>query len=277
MKNTTILLLLLFSFFVMAQKSEKIKGSKTVTTELIEIGNFDSLEVSDNIEVYLERGEKSEMKIEADDNLHSIITIDLTGNTLRLNTSKKAIKYKKLTIRLTYTKDLKMITAKDESVINAIQEILLDNITIKAYNDSNLNLNVNTTEFNFVSDDKSKIELNLKSENANFTLSNKTTVKALINSVNLKFDTYQKSEATIEGDVSYANIRLDNNSELTAKNLIIKNVDLLAESYSNCSINVNTNLSLDASGNSNIQLYGDQKIEIKRFVDNATISKKPTK
>jgi len=261
----------------MAQKSEKIKGSKTVTTELIEIGNFDSLEVSDNIEVYLERGEKSEMKIEADDNLHSIITIDLTANTLRLNTSKKAIKYKKLTVRLTYTKDLKMITAKDESVINAIQEILLDNITIKAYNDSNLNLNVNTTEFNFVSDDKSKIELNLKSENANFTLSNKTTVKALINSVNLKFDSYQKSEATIEGDVSYANIRLDNNSELTAKNLIIKNVDLLAESYSNCSINVNTNLSLDASGNSNIQLYGDQKIEIKRFVDNATISKKPTK
>nr|MBP7470548.1 DUF2807 domain-containing protein [Flavobacterium sp.] len=78
MKNYATLLILVFvSNFALAQKSEKIKGSKTVTIEQKEIGSFNSLEVSDNIEVYLDRGEKCELKIEADDNLHDIIKIDL--------------------------------------------------------------------------------------------------------------------------------------------------------------------------------------------------------
>ena len=94
MKNYSVLLLLLFvSTLALAQKNEKIKGSKIVTIVQKEIGSFDSLEVGDNIEVYLDRGEKSELKIEADDNLHEIINIDLSSNTLRINTSKKAVNY----------------------------------------------------------------------------------------------------------------------------------------------------------------------------------------
>lgn len=276
-KYTAFFLLLLVSTFATAQKSEKIKGSKTVTIEQKEIGNFNSLEVSDNIEVYLDRGEKCELKIEADDNLHDIVKIDLTANTLRINTTKEATNYKKLIVRVTYTKDLKMITAHNEAVINAIQEIQLDDITFKTHDDTALFLNVNSKNFSLQSDDNSKTELNLKSENAVIELSKNTTLKALISSLNLKCDMYQKTKATLEGDVTNANIRLDNNAQFTANNLVIKKADLLAESYSHCIINVNTLLSIDASGNSEIHLYGEQKIETKRFMDNATLSKKPTK
>ncbi|TDD97281.1 GIN domain-containing protein [Flavobacterium cellulosilyticum] len=276
-KQNFLILLLLVNTLVLAQKKEKIKGSNIVTIEQREIGNFDSIEVSDNIEVYLHRGEKSELKIEADDILHSIISIDLLGNTLRLTTSKTAYRYKKLSVRVTYTKDLKMITAKDDSKINAIQEIQLNDITINALDNSEFNLNVNTTNFILKSDDKSKAELNLKSENATFQISKKATLKALVSSLNLKCDLYEKSIATLEGDITNANIRLDNNSELTAKNLVIKNIDLLTESYSKGSVNSNTNITIDASGNSEILLYGDPKIEIKRFVDSASINKQPSK
>jgi len=276
-KCPVFLLVLLISSFALAQNNEKIKGSKTVTIEQKEIGDFDSLEVGDNIEVYLDRGEKSELKIEADDNLHSIINIDLNAKTLRINTSKTAVSYKKLIVRVTYTKDLKMITAKDESIVNAIQEILLDDITFKAHDNSNLNLNVNSRNFILQSDDKSKTELNLKSEMTTIELSKNATLKALISAQELKCDLYQKAKATLEGDVINANIRLDNNAVFTGNNLVIKNAELLAESYSNCSINVNTNIIIDASGSSEIQIYGDQKIEIKRFVDNPTLKKRPTK
>jgi hypothetical protein len=276
-KCPVFLLVLLISSFALAQNNDKIKGSKIVTIENVAIGDFDSLEVSDNIEVYLDRGEKSELKIEADDNLHSIINIDLSANTLRLNTSKTAVNYKKLVVRVTYTKDLKMITAKDHSVIYAIQEIQLDDITFKAQDNSSLNLNVNSRSFFLLSDDKSKTELNLKSEIATIELSKNATLKALVSAQELKCDLYQKTKATLEGDVTNANIRLDNNAIFTGNNLVIKNAELLAESYSNCSINVNTNIIIDASGNSEITIYGDQKIELKRFVDNPTLRKKPTK
>lgn len=278
MKNYSVLLLFLFvTTFALAQKNEKIKGSKIVTMEQKEIGDFDSLEVSDNIEVYLDRGEKSELKIEADDNLHDIINIDLSSNTLRLNTSKKAVNYKKLIVRVTYTNDLKMVTSKNSAIINAIQEIQLNEITFKAFDHSKLNLNVNSKNFYLQSDNNSKTELNLKSEEATIELSKNATLKALIASVDLKCDLYQKSKANLEGDVTNAVIRLDNNAEFTGNNLIIKTAELIAEGYSNCSINTNTDLSIEASGNSKIQIYGEQKVEIRRFMDNATLNKKPTK
>ncbi len=278
MKKYAVLILLLFATtLALAQKKEKIKGSKIVTIEQKEIGDFESLEVSDNIEVYLDRGEKCELKMEADDNLHDIINIDLTANTLRINTTKTATNYKKLIVRITYTNELKRVVSKDEAIINAIQEIQLNEMTFKSYDDSKLFLNVVTKNFTLQSDHNSKVELNLKSEKATIELSKNTTLKTLITATDLKFDMYQKTLANIEGDVTNAIIRLDNNAVFTGNNLNITNAELLAEEYSKCSINVNTTLSIDALGNAEIQLYGNQKIEIKQLADNAVLSKKPTK
>jgi hypothetical protein len=276
-KYTLFLLILLFSNFALAQKNEKIKGSKIVTVEQKEIGDFEALEVTDNVEVYLDKGEKCELKIEADDNLHEIINIDLSLNTVRISTSKNVANFKKLIVRVTYTNDLKMVTAKNDAVINAIQEILLNEITFKSYDNSKLNLNVNSKNFILQSDNNSKTELNLKSEKATIEISKNATLKALIASTDLKCDLYQKSKANLEGDVTNAVIRLDNNAEFTGNNLFITNAELTTESYSKASVNINSNISIDASGNSEIQLYGDQKIEMKRFIDNATLGKKPTK
>lgn len=276
-KYSALLLLFLVSNLAIAQKNEKIKGSKTVTIEQKEIGDFDSIEVNDNIEVYLDRGEKCELKIEADDNLHDIIVLDVSSKTLRISSSKKAVNYKKLIVRITYTKELQKITARNEAVVNAIQEIQLDEIAFESFDNSVLNLNVNSGNFSLKSSDKSKTELNLKSENAAIELSKSATLKALVSALELKCDLYQKTKAILEGDVTDAKIRLDNNALFTGNNLVLQNAELLTESYSKGSLNVNANISIDASGNSEIQLYGDQKIEIKRLADNAILSKKPTK
>lgn len=276
-KNTFIILFLLVSTLALAQKKEKIKGSKTVTIEQKEIGDFEAIEISDNIEVYLDKGEKSELKIEADDNLHDIITIDLSAKTLRIYSSKTATNYKKLIVRITYTNELNSIASKDEAIINAIQEIQLNAISIKSTDDSKLFLNVNSKDFTLQSDTNSKVELNLKSEKASVELSKNATLKALITATDLKCDLYQKAIANLEGDVTNANIRLDNNAQFLGNNLVIMNAQLLAESYSDCRINVNTAIIVDAAENAEIELYGDQKIEMKRFADNAVLSKKPTK
>jgi hypothetical protein len=53
-KYIVITLLVLSTALVSAQK-KKNKRFKTVTTELRETGNFEVLEVEDNLEVYLEK------------------------------------------------------------------------------------------------------------------------------------------------------------------------------------------------------------------------------
>ncbi|MFV8467111.1 GIN domain-containing protein [Flavobacterium sp. LB1P62] len=273
-KHTVILLLLLSTTLTFAQKKDKIKGSKTVTVEQREVGNFESLEVEDNIEVHLERGEKTELKVEADDNLHDIISVDLRDKILRIYTTKEAVSSKKIIVRVTYTKDLNLIISKNESTVNAIQEIQLDNLTFKAYDFSQLYLNVNAKNFILQADDKSKTELNLKSENAIIELSKNASLKALATTVDLKVDMYQKSTATIEGDATNASIRLDNNSALTASKLTVKNADVTTESYSNCSLNATVTVIIDAAEKSEIQLLGTPKIEIRKFADEAKLFKK---
>ena len=273
-KYTLLFLLFVLTTIAFGQKKDKIKGSKIVTTELRKIGDFESLTVEDNIEVYLERGERAELKIEADENLHDIIALDESDNSLRIYTSKQATNYKKLIVRITYTSDLKSITSKNETTVTAIQEVLLDDFTLKANDASKLFMNVNASKFVLQSNDKSKTELNIKSENTTIELSKNSSLKALITATNLNIDMYQKSDATLEGEATNAIIRLDNNASLTANKLTLKNANITTESYSNCSVNVSTTVVIDAANKSEIQLVGAAKIEIRKFADEAKLIKK---
>ena len=271
---TSLIILLLSTTLVFSQKAEKIKGSKVVTSSIQQVKPFTMIEVEDNIEIYLEKGVKSEIKIEADDNLHDVISLKVENNILIISTSKEIQGFKKLTVKVTYTNDLNLITTKDESIVTAIQEIILDTVTFKSLDKSKLFLNVNAGNFNLLADDKSKIELNLKSETAFVELSKNSSLKALINSSELKCDLYQKSSAIIEGDSDNSMIRIDNLAELNAIKFNSKTSDLTIEGKANCSLLVENNFILDANDNSEISVYGNPKIEIRKFSGEAKLLKK---
>ena len=272
----SIIALIFSSSMLLAQKAEKIKGSRVVTSSVKEIKSFNAIEVEDNLEINLEKGDKNEIKIEADANLHDIINFNLQDEILIISTSKEAQNFKKLAVKVTYTNDLNLVTTKDESVINAIQEIILDNITFKTLNKSKLFLNVNAANFILQADDKSKIELNLKGENAFIELSKNTSLKALINSANLKCDLYQKATAALEGDANTTTLRLDNSAELTARNFNSKNTDVSIEGSASCSLLAKNTIVIDATDKTEIELYGSPKIEIRQLAGEAKLFKKPT-
>jgi len=273
-KNTALLLLLLFTTVTFAQKREKIKGTKVVTTSLKEVGDFDAIEAEDNLEIYLERGEKNEIKIEADDNLHDIVGMDLREKVLRLYTSKESTIFKKLVVHVTYTKSLTKVTAKNEAKIYAIQELLLDDITFNSVDFSKLYLNVNAKKFSLIADDKSKSEINLKADEASFQMSKNSSIKSLVSSIKFKCDLYQKSSVALEGIAEKATIRLDNNSSFTGTKFNLKEANVTAESYATGSILAEISISLAIGDKAEIYLLGKPKIELTRFSEEAKLFKK---
>ena len=277
MKKTIFLTLLLITTLSYSQKKEKVKGSKIVTTEIKKIEPFEAIEVLDNIEVFIVKGTECGLEIEADDNLHDAIDIVLNGSTLKLSTLKNAFGYKKLSVRITYTDTFKSIITRNESSVTALADIELENITLKSYDESKLFINSKAKNFTLIMDDKSKIELNSKADKSSITLSKNAKLKALITSKDLTFDMYQKTDAVVEGDVDDLKLRLDNNATFDGKKLTSKNVSVISESYTNVSVLCTSNVIIEASGKSEIELYGDQKVELKRFVDSAILRKKPTK
>ena len=278
MKNSIYLFtFLLVTTFAFSQKKEKVKGSKIVTTEIKKIETFEAIEVLDNIEVFLVKGTECGLEIEADDNLHDIINFEVAGNTLRINALKDASSFKKFTIRINYSENLKLIIARNETTIKALADLELDNITIKNYDDSKSFLNVKSNYFSLILDDKSEAEINVKSENTTLELSKNSELKALVASPEVKIDMYQKSEATIEGNTANAKIRLDNTSNLVAQKFIIGKLELDTENYSKCEVNVSSSIQITAAGKSQIELFGEPKITIEKFTNNATLYKKEKK
>ena len=268
-----LFLTMLIATSAFAQKKDKLKGSKTVTVTQKEVGTFETLELEDNLEVFLIKGSTQSVEIEADDNLHDAIMAEVTGNTLRIYTSKDITGAKSLSIRVTYTDALKNITAKHEVVLNALSDLELQNVTVKNIDYSKSFLNVKSANFSLFMDDKTKAEINLKTDNAIVELSKNAELKALIASPNVKIDMYQKTKAEIEGDAAFAKIRLDNNATFIGKKFTVKNMDLMAEGYTNSTIMAAENISIFAAGKSEIELLGAPKIDMKNFTDNAVIKK----
>lgn len=278
MKRITILLLLvLLTSSAFAQKKEKLKGSRIVTTSQKDIGDFENLEVEDNLEVFLVQGDKCELEIDADDNLHDAIVISDNGGTLRLSVSKEIYGSKKFSVKVTYTSDFKMLTAKDETIVTALTDLKLDNFTYKTAGSAKVFSNVRAKVFTVMANDKSRLELNVTAENTTIELSKTSQLKALISSPKMKFDMYQKAIATVEGDVNDLKLRLDNNTNFTGKNLAAKNAEIICEGNPNASINVTANAIIEASGKSELELYGEQRIELRKFLDSASLRKRPLK
>ncbi len=273
-KISILLVTLLVTSFSFGQKKEKIKGSKIVTVAVKELNSFENIEVSDNFEVFLVKGTKPSIEIEADDNLHEIINFEVTGNTLKINTVKEPFSYKKFAVRINYSNDLQLITARNEVEIKALADIELDKITIKNYNNSKSFLNVKSNYFALILDDKAEAEINVKAESTSLELSKNSELKALIASPEFKLDMYQKSTATIEGTATIAKMRLDNNSHLNAPKLVIGTLEVDTDSYAKCEINVSSAITIAAGGKSQIELWGEQKITIKKFTNNTTLYKK---
>lgn len=275
MKKTILLFaLLLTATLSFAQKKEKLKGSKIVTVTQKDVEKFESLEFEDNLEVFLVKGDKQGLEIEADDNLHESVKAEMYGSTLRVYTDKDITNAKKLSVRVTYTNDLKMISAKNETKLNALADLQLDNITIKNFDYSKSYLNVKSSSFTILLNDKSKAELNVKAEFAAFELSKNAELKALIAAAETKIDLYQKSTATLEGDSGISKIRLDNNAVLNAKKFTVTDMELISEAYTSCNVSAAKTISIFATGKSEIQLFGAPKVDMKNFADNATIYKK---
>lgn len=278
MKQITFLLIfILMSTATFGQGKEKIKGSKIVTVKQQDTKEFENLEVEDNLEIFLIKGDKCALEIEADDNLHDAIKIEYNEKTIQLSASKDVSGAKKFSIRVTYTDDFKMVIAKDKTNITALSSIKLNDFTFKSFDEAKIFAYVESENFTLMANDKSKIELNLKSSQATIELSKNASFKGLISSSQLTFDMYQKTSATIEGDTNDLTLRTDNDSDFNGKSLIAKNADITVEGFSDCIIQVSTKAIISASGSSELQLYGIPKVEIINFADKATLYKKSLK
>jgi hypothetical protein len=137
-----------------------------------------------------------------------------------------------------------------------------------------LYLNVVAKNFKLEANDKSSVELNLQATKAKLILSQESNLKTLVSTTDLAVDMYQKAIAKVEGTAVNSRLRTDSDSQLTAQKLASENAILNAEGNSKLTAAASKEVAISASGKTTVTLYGDAKVDLKKFTGEATLIKK---
>ncbi|HEY0434049.1 MAG TPA: head GIN domain-containing protein [Chitinophagaceae bacterium] len=68
--------------------AKRIRGTGNVTTQTRTVGQFNSVDVSGSIDVYVKQDSTTGVRVEADDNLQQYITVLVDGDVLRIKTEE---------------------------------------------------------------------------------------------------------------------------------------------------------------------------------------------
>lgn len=278
MKQTIIILLfLLTTAFGFSQKAEKLKGSKNVTVKEQSTSSFSSVYIQDDLNVSFVKADTTGIVLEADDNLHEALKISYNGGILNLSMNNKISGFKKFEVKVLYTDALKNIEATGQSKLMILDEMKLEDISFKLNEKSKLYLNLKSKVALFELNDDALLEINAKCEKAHFVLTKSAVAKVLVAATELKVDQYQKSKSSFEGDAIDLKVRMDNNSKFVGKYLTAKNVEITAEAYSDISVFAETTCIINAYANSEIELFGEPTIELKKFTGKPILKKNTLK
>nr|WP_321236905.1 DUF2807 domain-containing protein [uncultured Psychroserpens sp.] len=275
MKNITLFLFILLGYSITgyAQGAEKIKGDRNLTIKQTYVDDFKKIIIGEDFNVELFYNKKPSVEIETDDNLHAYINVQVIDSVLTLTTTAD-IRAKKISIKINYGDSFSDIEVKDDAEVRSLTSLELTNAALKTSGSSRAYLNIKTDTFSFISSDKTKVKLNVAATNVTVEVSDNTKMDALINATDIKMDLYQRASADIEGTIDSLALRADNNSKFNGKNLTAKTCTVIAEIASDVYLEVIDTISIEASGTSEVYLYGNPKITINKFTDTVKLQKK---
>ncbi|WP_299252287.1 DUF2807 domain-containing protein [uncultured Lacinutrix sp.] len=264
----------LIAFSGFSQSTEKVKGSRNVTTQTTEIDPFNRLVIGDDFKVNLKQGETPSVQVDTDDNLHEVIAFNVQEGSLSFKTNKRITSSKKMEITVIYKDSLNIIELKEDAELRGASTIKVDNLIIRAKESTETYLTIEAESFEYIAAGKTKAELNVTSKSTILDLSDNTSIEALINSETITLEMLQRANAKIEGDASELIINTDNSSVLKAEKLTAETCNLITEGRADVHVEATKDLIIEASGTSETYIYGSPKIELKKFEDDAILRKK---
>lgn len=276
MKNNLALFILTFLTFMFcnAQKNEKVKGNRNVSTLRTNLDGYHTIILDEDFEIEFIYNENPYIEIETDENLHDFIKFQVIDSVLSFNKPIKITSKKRLNIKVAYNDILRHIETTDDAEILSVATLNLKKLSVKTRGDSKVKLTINADYFEFDGDDKSKVKLNVTSKSSAIALSGNSTLEALVNTSELTTTIYQRATLDIEGTCKSAEIELDNHTEFNGKNFTINTCSVICNISGNATLDVEDQITIEATGASSIHLYQNPKIVINKFTDTVKLEKK---
>mgnify|MGYP002344511878 CR=1 FL=1 len=197
-----------------------VRGNGNVTEEVRQVGQFDQIDVSRGMNVYITQGTPQKVVVIADNNLHEIIETRVEGHTLKVyvNENIRWAKEKKVMVTVE-----KLTGVKTSSGSNAWSQnqIMAEDLELKASSGANLTLDVNTKS--------------------------------------LRADCSSGSNLKLSGLAKEAELEASSGANLIGNELKVDDCRMKTSSGANVSATVNERLDAHASSGGNVVYYGEPK------------------
>jgi len=221
MKTLTKLSVVLLLVVTSSCMFDGIKGNREVKTAKRAISSdFESIAVSNGIDVYLTMGNSTSLTIEADENLHDIIETEVDNGVLRIYADKN------------------IWSAKRKRVYLTAQSI---------------------NEIKTTSGAEVRTENTLKTDELRVAVTSGADVRLTVDVDQLRCTTTSGSDARLEGRANHFVARSTSGSDLKASGLEAKTCEARVTSGADISVNVSEELDASATSGGDIRYSGNPK------------------
>lgn len=274
MKTYIITTIVLFSTLItFAQKKEKIKGNRNVTTVIYELDPFTTLEVKEDLEIVLINGTTSQVEVNADENLHEIFNINVVDGTLSISTSKQIRSHKKLEIFVTVSGELKRIHVENDAVLKSLTTLNIEKTEINVMGNSELDLKIKSDSLAINSFGKAKQVYEIDTKELVLTAFEDATVKAKVNATKVTSQ-IEFGDVKLEGQTDSLFLEVKEKGEFIAPLFKTKEVSVTTTEQAKVALHVSEKIQIDAHDNCEIELLGNPKtISILKFEGEAILRK----
>lgn len=195
-----------------------IKGNGNVTEEVRQVSEFNQIEVSRGMNVYITQGSPAKVVVIADNNLHEVIITEVEDGVLKVYVDENIRWAKEKKVMVTVEKLTKVETTSGSNGYSQNQ-IMSDNLELSASSGANLHIEVNAKQ--------------------------------------LKADCSSGANITLSGLAKDAELEGSSGANLKGQELKADNCKMRASSGANVYASVAGRLEAKASSGGNVNYYGE--------------------
>lgn len=256
---------------VHAQRKPKIKGNKNVVEVVENLPAFNAIELSDDLDIILQKGNTEGYVLTADDNLIDVLKFRVVDSTLIITSFYKITSKKKLDIVINYY-DLNAITVNDGR-IKMQDKIDTDELVVNTTGSAKLQLNANAAVMDIIMGGNSSGDFNLEVDSLNITLKDRIDVGIYAVSETNIITMQDNASVKMDGSTINMQINLTDNANIKAQKLQANLINANLEGSPTARIYATESLELSSAGSSKTYISGDAKIEILDFLDTSELHK----
>lgn len=206
--------------FIANAQSSKIKGNGKVVTETKTTGDYDAIKVGGSFDVNLVAGKEGKIILKGEENLLSVIKVEVEDNTLKIYVDKMVNirPTSKIEITVPFEK-ISAVSLAGSGNLKTKDQIKSETFAAKLAGSGNVNLNVDSNNF----------ELNLSGS----------------------------GDVILKGSADKFTSKLAGSGNVNASDLKSKNVEANVAGSGNSIVNCEGNLTARVSGSGNIKYFGN--------------------